>query len=329
MTAPLMPRATAVWLVENTSLTFEQIGVFCDLHTLEVQGIADDEVAVGIVGLDPMANGQLTRDEIERCAADSSTRLKLAETGVPRPRARAKGARYTPLSKRQDRPDAISWILRIHPEISDPQIVKLLGTTKATINAVRDRTHWNASNIKPQDPVSLGICTQAELDEAVTKAQAKLRAREEREAKEQAKAERTAARAAEAAAAQAPGAESGEPAAGTEVAGAEDAGAEDAAVAEASAEEAAPAPVPEIPAEEAATSEPPAEGASTAPTPSEEAAAESAPVEATPSEEAPAEDAAAAPEPAAEAPPSTETSESAEGDSAAEPPPTRAPDGSA
>ena len=206
MTAPLMPRATAVWLVENTSLTFEQIGVFCDLHTLEVQGIADDEVAVGIVGLDPMANGQLTRDEIERCAADSSTRLKLAETGVPRPRARAKGARYTPLSKRQDRPDAISWILRIHPEISDPQIVKLLGTTKATINAVRDRTHWNASNIKPQDPVSLGICTQAELDEAVTKAQAKLRAREEREAKEQAKAERTAARAAEAAAAQAPGA---------------------------------------------------------------------------------------------------------------------------
>lgn len=329
MTAPLMPRATAVWLVENTSLTFEQIGVFCDLHTLEVQGIADDEVAVGIVGLDPMANGQLTRDEIERCAADSSTRLKLAETGVPRPRARAKGARYTPLSKRQDRPDAISWILRIHPEISDPQIVKLLGTTKATINAVRDRTHWNASNIKPQDPVSLGICTQAELDEAVTKAQAKLRAREEREAKEQAKAERTAARAAEAAAAQAPGAESGEPAAGTEVAGAEDAGTEDAAVAEASAEEAAPAPVPEIPAEEAATSEPPAEGASTAPTPSEEAAAESAPVEATPSEEAPAEDAAAAPEPAAEAPPSTETSESAEGDSAAEPPPTRAPDGSA
>ena len=329
MTAPLMPRATAVWLVENTSLTFEQIGVFCDLHTLEVQGIADDEVAVGIVGLDPMANGQLTRDEIERCAADSSTRLKLAETGVPRPRARAKGARYTPLSKRQDRPDAISWILRIHPEISDPQIVKLLGTTKATINAVRDRTHWNASNIKPQDPVSLGICTQAELDEAVTKAQAKLRAREEREAKEQAKAERTAARAAEAAAAQAPGAESGEPAAPAEDAGAEVAGAEEATVAEASAEEAAPAPVPEIPAEEAATSEPPAEGASTAPTPSEEAAAESAPVEATPSEEAPAEDAAAAPEPAAEAPPSTETSESAEADSAAEQPPTRAPDGSA
>ncbi len=321
MTAPLMPRATAVWLVENTSLTFEQIGAFCDLHTLEVQGIADDEVAVGIVGLDPMANGQLTRDEIERCSAEPSTRLELADTGVPRPRVRAKGARYTPLSKRQDRPDAISWILRIHPEIGDPQIVKLLGTTKATINAVRDRTHWNASNIKPQDPVSLGICTQAELDEAVTKAQAKLRAREEREAKEQAKAERAAARAAEAAGAQVSGAESGEPAA---PAPAGEAGAEDAAggqaptgeapLEERAAEEAAPAPVPEIPAEQAATPEPPAEDASTAPTPSEEA---------------PAEQAVAAPEPAAEAPPSEETSASAEGDSAAERPPTRAPDGSA
>ncbi len=193
MVQPLMPKATAVWLVENTTLTFEQIADFCGLHALEVQGIADDEVAIGIVGLDPVSNGQLTRDELERCGTDSGARLRLADTGVPRPRARAKGARYTPLSKRQDRPDAINWLLKFHPEVSDAQIAKLLGTTKATINAVRDGTHWNTSNIKPQDPVSLGICTQAELDEAVIKAQAALRAREERDAKKLARAERAAA----------------------------------------------------------------------------------------------------------------------------------------
>ena len=189
MILPLMPKATAVWLVESTTLTFEQIGVFCGLHPLEVQGIADDEVAVGIVGLDPIANAQLTQDEIDRCTADGSARLQLAKTSVPRPRSRAKGARYTPLSKRQDRPDAISWILKFHPEVSDAQIVKLLGTTKATINAVRDRTHWNSNNIKPQDPVSLGICTQAELDEVVAKAQVKMRLAEAREAKIKAAAE--------------------------------------------------------------------------------------------------------------------------------------------
>jgi hypothetical protein len=198
-----MPKATAVWLVENTVLTFDQIGDFCGLHALEVQGIADGEVAVGIVGLDPVANGQLTQAELDRCIADPQARLTLAETGVPRPRTRAKGARYTPLSKRQDRPDAISWMIRIHPEVTDAQVVKLLGTTKNTINAVRDRTHWNINNIKPHDPVSLGICTQAELDEAVTTAQAKLRAREEREEKARAKAERAAAR--EAAATEAEG----------------------------------------------------------------------------------------------------------------------------
>jgi hypothetical protein len=158
-----MPKATAVWLVENTVLTFDQIGDFCGLHALEVQGIADGEVAIGIVGLDPVANGQLTQEELDRCIADPQARLTLAETGVPRPRTRAKGARYTPLSKRQDRPDAISWMIRIHPEVTDAQVVKLLGTTKNTINAVRDRTHWNINNIKPHDPVSLGICTQAEL----------------------------------------------------------------------------------------------------------------------------------------------------------------------
>ena len=194
MILPLMPKATAVWLVENTALTFEQIGDFCGLHALEIQGIADDEVAIGIVGLDPVANSQLTREELDRCVADPQSRLQLAESGVPRPSARSKGARYTPLSKRQDRPDAIAWTIRFHPEVTDAQVVKLLGTTKNTINAVRDRTHWNINNIKPRDPVSLGICTQTELDEAVTVAQAKLRAREEREEKARAKADRAAGR---------------------------------------------------------------------------------------------------------------------------------------
>jgi hypothetical protein len=194
MILPLMPKATAVWLVENTALTFEQIGDFCGLHALEIQGIADDEVAIGIVGLDPIANSQLTREELERCVADPQGRLQIAESGMPRPTARSKGARYTPLSKRQDRPDAIAWTIRFHPEITDAQVVKLLGTTKNTINAVRERTHWNINNIKPHDPVSLGICTQTELDEAVTLAQAKLRAREEREEKARAKADRAAGR---------------------------------------------------------------------------------------------------------------------------------------
>jgi hypothetical protein len=310
MTTPLMPTATAVWLVENTTLTFEQIGAFCELHTLEVQGIADDEVAIGIVGLDPISNGQLTLDEIERCAADSKARLRLAQTGVPRPRARAKGARYTPLSKRQDRPDAISWILRIHPEISDPQIVKLLGTTKATINAVRDRTHWNSSNIKPQDPVSLGICTQAELDEAVTKAQAKLRAREEREAKERAKAERAAAKEAEAtpAALDAPTEE-----AATEEPGAEATTTEDAPAApDAPAEETA---APDAPAEETAAPDAPAEETVAADAPAEEAPAAPEPPAPEPTAEEPT-----APEPTAETPPSEHITESTEDDSGAERP---------
>ncbi len=176
MRLPLMPKATAVWLVENTALTFEQIAEFCGMHPLEVKGIADGEVAVGIVGLDPVASGQLTRAELDRCTGDAKGRLTLSESVVPLPKARGRSARYTPVSKRQDRPDAIAWILKFHPEISDAQIQKLLGTTKATINAVRDRTHWNATNIKPRDPVSFGICTQIELDQAVTKAQARRRA---------------------------------------------------------------------------------------------------------------------------------------------------------
>src|SRR5690606_11494601 len=207
MDRPLMPKATAVWLVDNTSLTFEQIAEFCGLHPLEVQGIADGEVGAGIRGLDPVAGGQLTRDEIERCQKDPKARLQLARPAAAslklpkrkeprytplskrqdRPDATAwlppnhpepsdpqscklpkrKEPRYTPLSKRQDRPDAIAWLLRNHPELSDQQICKLLGTTKATVNAVRERTHWKSAEIRPRDPVLIGLCSQVDLDAAV------------------------------------------------------------------------------------------------------------------------------------------------------------------
>ncbi len=173
MTQPLMPKATTVWLVENTALTFDQIAAFCGLHALEVQAIADDEAAIGIIGFDPIANSQLTLDEIERCAQDPSLRLEMAKTDRPQPRPKTKGPRYTPVSKRQERPDAIAWLLRDYPELSDAQICKLVGTTKTTINAVRDRTHWKAPSIKPHDPVDLAICTYDELLSAVEKARQK------------------------------------------------------------------------------------------------------------------------------------------------------------
>lgn len=182
MTLPLMPKATAVWLVENTTLTFDQIADFCGMHVLEIQGIADGEVAVGIVGADPVANGQLDQEEIERCQKDPNARLRLKKAAVELHRRPVKGGRYTPVSKRQDRPSAIAWILRHHPELSDGQIQRLLGTTKNTINAIRERTHWNIQNIKPQDPVSLGICTQGELAAAVEKAEARLRREEAKKA---------------------------------------------------------------------------------------------------------------------------------------------------
>ena len=169
MVTPLLPKATAVWLIDNTSLSFTQIAEFCGLHSLEVQGIADGEVAVGIVGLDPVANGQLTMKEIDRCQQDPSARLVISDPAGDVPQPRRRGGRYTPVSRRGDRPDAISWLVKFHPELTDAQISKLVGTTKTTINAVRDRTHWNAQNIRPRDPVSLGICTQLELDEAVQK----------------------------------------------------------------------------------------------------------------------------------------------------------------
>ncbi len=171
MALPLMPKATAVWLVENTGLTFDQIADFCGLHALEVQAIADGEVAQGIQGIDPVANGQLTIAEIERAQADPNARLQLQESDVPLPVAKPRGTRYTPIAKRQDKPDGIAWLVKNHPELSDAQISKLLGTTKPTIAAVRDRSHWNTPNIRARNPVSLGLCGQAELDQAVERAQ--------------------------------------------------------------------------------------------------------------------------------------------------------------
>ena len=170
MRSPLMPKATAVWLVENTSLTFDQIADFCGLHPLEVQAIADGEVATQMLGLDPVANGQTTAEELARCQADPEARLKLLETAIPPQYQRHKGPRYTPIAKRQDKPDAILYLLRNHPELSDAQICKLVGTTKPTINAARDRSHWNSPNLKARHPVGLELCTLEELDQAVTKA---------------------------------------------------------------------------------------------------------------------------------------------------------------
>jgi len=168
---PLMPKATAVWLVDNTSLTFEQIADFCGLHPLEVKGIADEDVAKGIKGQDPVASGQLTREQIEAAEKDSKLRLKMAPPKYKIPPVKIKKApRYTPVSKRQDKPDAVYWILRNHPEFTDADIIKLIGTTKSTIQKIRERSHWNAANIKAVDPVTLGLCSQLELDLAVERA---------------------------------------------------------------------------------------------------------------------------------------------------------------
>jgi len=171
MTDILMPKATAVWLVDNTSLTFEQIAAFCGLHPLEVKGIADGEVARDIRGADPIANGQLSREELDRAQKNDKYRMvaqKSRHAELLKPTKKA--PRYTPVSRRQDRPDAIAWFLRNHPEVQDSQIARLLGTTKATIDQIRNRTHWNSANIKPVDPVTLGLATQMELDAVVKKA---------------------------------------------------------------------------------------------------------------------------------------------------------------
>lgn len=172
MTEILMPKATAVWLVDNTALTFEQIADFCGLHRLEVKGIADGDVAAGVRGADPISNGQLTREEIEKAEADNAYRMVAVKPrfeALHQPQKK-RGPRYTPLSRRQSRPDAIAWLVRNHPELTDGQISKLIGTTKTTIEAVRNREHWNTANIKPTDPVTLGLTTQLELDEQVRKA---------------------------------------------------------------------------------------------------------------------------------------------------------------
>jgi len=167
----LMPKATAVWLVENTSLSFEQIAQLCELHVLEVRGIADGDVAQGIKGMDPISTGQMTREEIKRGEEDHGYRLRLAAAKVDIPDVKTKpGPRYTPVSRRQDRPNAVLWLLRNHPELKDSQIMRLVGTTKPTIAAIRDRTHWNSPNLQPQDPVTLGLCSQTDLDNEVKKA---------------------------------------------------------------------------------------------------------------------------------------------------------------
>ena len=189
----LMPKATAVWLIENTSLTFDQVADFCGLHPLEVQGIANEDVAKGIRGVDPIAGGFLSREEIAKGEADENYRMKpLEQKRIDIPQIKKRGARYTPIARRGDRPDAIYWFLKNHPEIPDSKVVKLIGTTKATIDQVRNRTHWNATNIKPVDPVSLGLCTQIELDKIVSEAAvAKARA-DARAAKAEAKTLKTA-----------------------------------------------------------------------------------------------------------------------------------------
>jgi len=170
MSKPLMPKATAIWMVDNTTLNFQQIADFCGLHALEIQAIADGEVMGGMTGWDPVANGQLTKDEIARGEADPDYRLKIAVSTIPQPVARQKGPRYTPVSKRQDKPDAIAWLVRHHPELSDAQIGQLIGTTKPTITSVRERSHWNVANLRPRSPVELGLCSHMELTEAVEKA---------------------------------------------------------------------------------------------------------------------------------------------------------------
>jgi uncharacterized protein len=173
MAYPLMPKATAVWLVENTGLTFDQIAAFTGLHKLEVQGIADGEVAIGMVGLDPVAGGQISKEDLAKAEADPAVRLTLIHKDLPAPMKRAKGPRYTPVTKRAEKPDAIAWLIKQYPSMSDTQIGRLIGTTKATIQAVRNKTHEATTAIKPKSPVLLGLCTQAELDEAMSKIRAK------------------------------------------------------------------------------------------------------------------------------------------------------------
>lgn len=220
MAQPLMPKATAVWLVENTTLTFKQIADFVGLHELEIQAIADGEVAPGMHGINPVASGQIRAEDLERCQADPTAKLTMAKTDIPMPRARARGARYTPVAKRMEKPDAIDWLLKTYPELTDAQIGKLLGTTKATIVAVRDRSHWNSPNIRSRSPVELGFCSLSELDAEIIRARRANQRAEERKQREERRAARDAERQAEAAEA-ARAAASGTPPSSDEPAGAE------------------------------------------------------------------------------------------------------------
>jgi len=170
MNKPIMAKATAVWLVDNTTLSFKQIGDFCGLHELEVQGIADGDVATGVKGFDPITNNQLTQQEIEAGEKDPGHKLKLKFNPAAAGEEKRRGPRYTPMSKRQDRPNSILWLVKFHPELTDSQISKLVGTTKPTIQSIRERTHWNISSMQPIDPVALGLCKQSELDAVVQKA---------------------------------------------------------------------------------------------------------------------------------------------------------------
>jgi hypothetical protein len=232
MPTPLMPKATAVWLVENTTLNFRQIAEFCGLHELEIQAIADGEVATGMQGLNPIATHELTADEIKRCEADPDSKLKMSQReDLPAPLVRQKGPRYTPVAKRQDKPDAIAWLVKTHPELTDAQIAKLIGTTKSTIAKVRDRSHWNMQNIRPRHPLELGLCSSRDLTAAVGLAQRR-KARAEAQAKRLKKRQEK-----EAAAAEAAKAASATPAP------------EAAAPAPSAPAEATPAPIPAAPAQ--------------------------------------------------------------------------------
>lgn len=172
-TAPFMPKATAKWLIDNTTLAFSQIAEFCQMHPLEIQGIADGEVATSIQPNDPVKANELTKEEIERCEADEKASLKMNSGAIEFMNKKRKGARYTPVARRQDKPDAIAWLLKHHAELIDSQLVKLIGTTKKTIESIRGRTYWNISNLNPRDPVLLGLCTQTALNNAIEKAKKK------------------------------------------------------------------------------------------------------------------------------------------------------------
>lgn len=179
MALPLMPKATAAWLIDNTTLTFQQIADFCNLHPLEVQAIADGDVQTGIMGSDPVMHGELSREEIERCEKNANAKLKPLKTDLPKPKARAKGPRYTPVTKRAEKPNAAAWLMKRYPELADVQVAKLVGSTKPTIASIRDKTHPATQTLKPVDPVSIGLCSAEELEKAVRRAQRRV----EREAK--------------------------------------------------------------------------------------------------------------------------------------------------